>query len=111
VSSKLVGEAIAQCGLQRGRRDGVESDAFASVQHGGILGAPPTRFGTSGVAFIPTPGLENFDFSLAKQLSIRERVTLRVQCEASKCNVLVVFPLFRLVVTISYKSNNFYPFL
>jgi hypothetical protein len=41
--------------------------------------APPTRFGTSGVGIIPTPGLENFDFSLAKQFSIRERVTLRVQ--------------------------------
>jgi hypothetical protein len=43
---------------------------------------PPTHFGTSGIGIIPTPGLKNFALSLAKQFSIRERVILRVQCDA-----------------------------
>jgi hypothetical protein len=44
--------------------------------------SPVSRYGTSGAGIVEGPGLENFDFSLAKQFPIRERITLRVQADA-----------------------------
>lgn len=44
--------------------------------------APVSRYGTSGVGIVEGPGLQSFDFSLAKQFAIRERLTLRVQGDA-----------------------------
>jgi hypothetical protein len=45
--------------------------------------APVSRYGTSGVGIVEGPGLEQVDFSLAKQFSLlRDRVTMRLQGDA-----------------------------
>jgi hypothetical protein len=44
--------------------------------------APVSRYGTSGAGIVEGPGLQNFDFSLAKQFPVKEHFTLRVQADA-----------------------------